>query len=291
MPLSSKKTHSSLSEVIYTSESSLKSPFKLIAAMMSDAFSSRELAWLLLSRDIVARYRQSLLGIIWMIVPAIVTALIFIFLNYTKVLRIDTPGVPYPVFVLVGVLLWQMFTESLMMPLKVTKANLMVLSKVSFPCEALLLSGLGQVFFSFIVQMLVLVIVMAVFSVEVTWASLLALPILLFLIILGFALGTMLSPIGTLFSDVGEGLNVVVRLWFFITPVAYPMLDEGILAWVNVINPVTAFLNSARDFLIHGSTMHAEQMLMLSAFAIPLFFVSWLIYRVSMTVILERSGA
>jgi lipopolysaccharide transport system permease protein len=86
--------------------------------MWQDLKSSRELAWRLFVRDITAQYRQSIFGIFWAFVPPLITSLVFILLQSNNILNIGETDIPYPVYVLVGTILWQLFSESLNAPLK-----------------------------------------------------------------------------------------------------------------------------------------------------------------------------
>ena len=108
---------------VYTPESQLRYPSRLFGCMWQDLLSSRELAWRLTVRDITARYRRSLLGVTWAIFPPIAAGLVFIFLQRTAVFDPGETRVPYPVFVMCGTILWQLFTRSLNAPLKVITAN------------------------------------------------------------------------------------------------------------------------------------------------------------------------
>jgi lipopolysaccharide transport system permease protein len=98
---------------------------------------SRELAWRLMVRDIKARSRQSLLEASWAFLPPIVTALLFILLNREGLIKASSTDLPYPVFVIIGTVLWQLFTDSLNSPLNLVIANKPMLAKVNFPREGL----------------------------------------------------------------------------------------------------------------------------------------------------------
>ena len=111
------KQTESLPYVVYTPESQMRTPGLLIRSMLRDIKASRELAWRLFLRDISAKYRQSILGVFWAFFPPIVAGLVFIILQSKKVVNFGETDIPYPVFVLVGMTLWQLFVESLNAPL------------------------------------------------------------------------------------------------------------------------------------------------------------------------------
>ncbi|HRI15465.1 MAG TPA: ABC transporter permease, partial [Verrucomicrobiota bacterium] len=88
---------------VYTPESPLRAPVKLLRSMFRDLLASRELAWRIFVRNNSAQYRQTMLGYVWAFLPPIATSLTFVFLSSQKVVNIgNTGGVPYPAFVIIG---------------------------------------------------------------------------------------------------------------------------------------------------------------------------------------------
>lgn len=161
----SQRSEDMLREVVYTPESQVRHPRRLLAEMWYDLCSSRELAWRLVVRDISALYRQSLLGLLWAFLPPIVTALIFIILHQQEVFTVRETSIPYPAFVLVGTVLWQVFVDSINAPLRSVIAAKPMLAKIKFPYEALILSAMGQVLFNLGIKLVILAVVFIVFSI------------------------------------------------------------------------------------------------------------------------------
>src|SRR5688572_9621685 len=92
---------------VYSPESALRRPIHLLRDMFRDLSASRELAWRLFVRDTSARYRQSLLGYVWALLPPIFATITFVLLNQNGILQTSETPVPYPAYVLIGTLLWQ----------------------------------------------------------------------------------------------------------------------------------------------------------------------------------------
>jgi lipopolysaccharide transport system permease protein len=277
--------------IIYTPESQMRTPGKLLRSMWHDLRASRELAWRLFVRDISAQYRQSLLGIFWAFLPPIVMGLVFIILNSKKVLNFGQTDIPYPVFALVGTTLWQVFTESLNAPLKsVIKAKPM-LAKINFPREALIVSAFYQTVFNLLIKCLVLAGIFIVFKVELTLGLLLAPLALLMLILLGMSLGLLLTPIGTLYTDITSGLMVFTQLWFFVTPVVYPPPQSFPYSLIAILNPVSPVLTGTRDLITKGYLINYTSFIVVSCLVIIALLIAWLIYRVAIPIIIERMSA
>jgi len=156
---------------IYTPESELRHPKKLIKDMLNDLVLSGGLAWRLMVRDISAQYRQTFLGYLWAILPPLATSLTFILLSHAKIFEIKGIKVPYPVFVMTGTIFWQLFVDALNAPLKMVSMNRSMLSKINFPKEALILSGIAQVLFSFFIKLILLFATIIIFRTSISWTD------------------------------------------------------------------------------------------------------------------------
>jgi len=156
---------------VYTPHRLSKNPFILLMAMASDILKSHSLGLRLAKRNIKALYRQSLLGYFWSLIPPLVTSFVWILLNSQKVVSIEISDVPYPLFVIVGTILWQVFAESVIAPLKSVGQGKSILTKINFPRESLILSGIYEVLFessTISIQMKLPVVVSSSRSIPVT---------------------------------------------------------------------------------------------------------------------------
>jgi lipopolysaccharide transport system permease protein len=277
-------------EHIYTPESQLRRPGLLFGTMWRDLAGSLELAWRLAVRDITSRYRRSLLGITWAIFPPIVGGLVFILLRRGGVLDPGETKVPYPVYVMTGMILWTVFTRGINAPLKVITASAALFSKVNFPREALVLSAMYQVLFEVAVKLVVLAGVFAVFGVSPSWGMLALLPAILMLMLMGIAVGLLLVPLGLLYTDVTVGLPVVTGLWFLVSGVAF-QIPGRIGEFVFSVNPVCPLLFGARDLATTGTLPGAASFFAMSAATLAVLLVSWVLYRLAMPVLVERMQA
>jgi lipopolysaccharide transport system permease protein len=282
-----------MSTLSYSSDSQLRSPGRLLLSMWRDLLAARSLAWRLIVRDISARYRQSAFGVFWAFLPPVVTAATFIFLNRASLINVGDTGVPYPVFVVVGSVFWQLFADSLNAPLKVVEASKSMLAKVNFPREALILSGLGQVVFDFVIRLAIVVAVLSYYRVAPNWGWLLVPLVLVVLVLLGTMLGMLLTPFGVLYSDVSAGLPPLLTLWLLITPVVYPMPDRWPYSLLINLNPVSPLIVAARDLLLYGAMPELAfvPLLVVSGVTLVGVFLMWVLYRVSIPILIERMSA
>lgn len=280
-----------LSVTIYTPESQVQNPSRLLRRMIGDLRAARELAWRLFIRDLSAQYRQSLLGILWAFLPPIITGLIFILLQSKKVIDFGETGVPYPIFVLVGTVLWQVFTESLNAPLKAVTAAKPFLVKINFPREAVILSAIYLVLFNLGIKLIIIAAFFVIFNITPTWGLLLAPFAILMLMTLGICIGLLITPVGMLYSDVASSLPIITQLLFFVTPVVYSPPDTFPFSLVTILNPVSPLLTSARDLIISGNINDPVAFLVVSFLALAFLVIAWVVYRISLPIIIERMSA
>ncbi len=276
---------------VYNSASQMRTPGLLFRAMWQDLKSARELSWRFFVRDLSAQYRQSLFGVIWAFVPPIVTSLIFIFLQSRNIINFGETDIPYPVYVLISVLLWQIFTESLNGPLKSLTASKSLLVKINFPREALILSAFYMILFNLLIKFSIMVVIFLAFRIPVTWGAFLALGPIFMLILLGMSVGLLLTPIGMLYTDVTTSLPVITQLLFFVTPVIYPPPQTFPLSLIVTLNPVSPLLIAARDLLVTGQLNNPISFAIISGFSVVLLFAAWLIYRIALPIMIERISA
>lgn len=276
---------------LYTAESVLRSPGTLLRSMWRDLLASRQLAWQLTVRDIKARYRQSALGILWAFLVPLATAGIFIILKGSGIVTLGDTEIPYVAFAIIGTTLWGSFSESLNAPLAALNTNKIMLAQLNFPREALILSGMGQVLFNTCIRLVIVFAIFLIFHLEPTWGMLLAPLAMLMLMLLGIVIGMALIPLGMLYTDITQVLGVVTTIWLFVTPVLYPAPEQGFLAALTTVNPVAPIIVGARDLLTLGTLPDVVPFAIVSGLTIVGLLVMWVIYRVSLPILIERISA
>lgn len=277
--------------VLYTPESRIRHPIRLLREMRRDLLASRELAWRLLVRDISAQYRQSLLGILWAFFPPIITAMGLVVAKSAGAINVGATDIPYPAYVMFSMSLWQTFMEALNGPLAAVSAAKPMLAKINFPKEAIILAKLGEVFFNFGIKLILIVGLFVWFKISVTWSVLLAFVALIHLVILGTAIGLLLAPFGALYGDVGRLIPLILTPWLLLTPVIYPVPKQGWFGTVVSWNPVTPLLVTARDLATSGVVSDPAGFWLVSGLSFGLLFVAWVLYRLSMPFIIERMSS
>jgi len=274
--------------ITYTPRSELCHPRKFLSRMLADLFTARELAWRLFLRNVRTQYRQSLLGYVWAVIPPLVTTLIWVFLHSAGLVHVGVTTIIYPLYVLTGVLLWQVFVDALNMPLSQLNGSKTLLGKLNFPREALIMAGLGEIVLNMGIRIIFLLLAFLVFRTAPPATFLLALAGIFILVGFGLALGLLLAPFGLLYHDVPRALSVITTFWFFATPVVYPMTATTPAAFVIALNPVTPLLVTTRTLMTTGLPSHAMGFWIAVFLTIPLFIVAWILFRLAMPHLIMR---
>lgn len=257
-------------------------------SMMQSIWGSRELTWRLFVRDIKAKYKQSLLGWLWLFVMPFVAMATFLLLNISGVLAIGDIPVPYPIFGLLGISLWQIFSNGWGATTGSLLSGGTIISKVNFPREALVLASLGQVVIEFIVRLALVFVVYLLYGLTpsflVIFLPLFVLP--LFLITLG--LGFFTSILNVIVRDTGSFISLGTSLLLFLMPIMYLMPQEGFLGQLNRYNPLYLLVNTPREIVISGGIAQPTGFLAASLGSLIVFLVGWLVFHVSQSKLSER---
>lgn len=282
-----------LKVTVYTPDSGLEHPGKLVKDLWADITSAscRDLAWRLIVRNISAMYRKSIMGFMWMFIPPVVQAGIWVFLNDQNVINLGETDIPYPLYVLSGQLIFAGFTQALSAPIGAVRREQALLTKLNFPREALLMAGFGQLMVAVLVPLIVVIPVMVVLKV-VPGPAIVLFPFSVALFALfGYSLGLLITPMALFFTDISQTIPIGARFLFFLTPVIYPLPTEGLISKIVAINPVTPMLMVTRDLL----TGHEPRMLgyywAVAGVTAVLLFVGLVMFRLAMPHVVERMSA
>jgi ABC-type polysaccharide/polyol phosphate export permease len=209
----------------------------------------RELLLIITVRDIKARYKQTILGISWAIFVPLVTMLTFS-LVFGRFMKIDTQGIPYPIFAYCGILPWTFFANSLSFAINSLVLNAGLLTKIYFPREVFPIASIIACFVDFCIASLILVGLMVKYGVVVKWVVVIIPLILGVQIIFTSGLALIFSMANLFFRDIKYVFQVILPLWMFATPVVYQIPEK--YQWLYVINPMAPLISSYRTLVLEG---------------------------------------
>ncbi|MGM5470792.1 ABC transporter permease [Flavobacteriaceae bacterium LMO-SS05] len=261
---------------------------KLLKDSLSDIYASRFLAKQLAVRDIKAQYRQSYLGILWAFIAPLTTAFVWIFLNSSGTVRLSATGIPYPVYAFSGTLLWAIVTDAINSPMGSTNSARSILSKINFPKEALIVSGIYKLLFNSAIKIILLLVFVFVYGVGFHWSLLLFPFVILGAVLFGTTFGLFITPLGMLYKDVGKLISFGLGFLMYATPVVYAIPKTGLMKTLMEWNPLTPIILTARDMVVGFSPEYLVYFLVVVGCCIPLLFIGLVLYRISIPILVER---
>ncbi len=282
------ETTSRTRTVHYTAHGHLGVGVSAWREMIGELWESRELTWRLYLRDFSARYRQSLLGYVWAVLPALITVATFTWLNRTNVLPVKGTPLPYPVFVLLGMTVWQLFASGLTNATGALVGASALITKINFPRETLVIAAFGQAVFDFVIRLFLLAGAFILYRVTPSPAILLLPLVLIPLCFLTLGLGFLSALVNGVLRDVGQIVTFLLTFWMFLTPVVYPPSNEGGKALLNVLNPVSPFVIAAQDLTIRGHLTQPGNFLIGCGVSALVFLLGWRLFHLTEPRIVER---
>jgi lipopolysaccharide transport system permease protein len=204
-------------------------------------------------RTLRARYQQSVLGWSWVVIQPIATVAIFT-LVFTRVVPIDTGGVPYVVFSYTALAPWALLASALPDMSMSLVGNLNLVTKIHFPREALPLAALAARLVDFGISAVLLAVLILASGLPLSLAPLIALPAVFavhVVLVLGLGLGC--AALNVFYRDVDPILRLALQVWFYASPVIYPVsMVPPTWRWLYFVNPMAGVIESYRDVLLLG---------------------------------------
>jgi len=237
-------------------------------------FRYRELLWNFTKRDITARYSGTLLGMLWSFLNPLILFSVYLIV-FGFFLKVRLPGdqslMSFVIYFSIGFFPWNFFASALMRMASSIIDNRNYIKKVPFPAEIFPCSIMLSEFFSLCIGLGIL-IVFILFIKGLSFAIIL-LPIIIILqSILTYSFGLLFSAITVYFRDLAQILNSLLMVWFWLTPIAYPV--EAIPAKVKTIisfNPMLQVVNFYRDILFYNKISDAWRWIIFSFFVALIF--------------------
>lgn len=250
--------------------------------MFRELADNRRLIWLLIQRDISVRYRQSILGYVWAVLPPILTVAIFAFLNASRVIPIGDTRIPYVAYAIWGLSVWQLFAGCLSACTASLVAGGALVTKVNFPRETLVIAALGQPLFDFCVRLVPVAAIFIWYGV-VPHGSIVFIPLVLVIVtLLALGLGFFLSIANLVLRDTSNALGMALSVGMFLTPVLYPAPMRWPFYLVNLLNPLSPFVTATQDLIAVGFLTRPEMFVAAGLFSLAVAVCGWRAFHVTM---------
>jgi lipopolysaccharide transport system permease protein len=275
-------TVSAAAEVTYTPDSIRWQGWHTWGIMLRECLDSRELIWRLILRDISARYRQSVLGYLWAVLPPTVTVAVFAALAQSGTIPIGETPLPYVAYALWGISFWQFFAGCLSACTSSLTAAGSLVTKVNFPKEVLVIAAIGQPLLDFVIRFLLVLVVSLWYEIPFR-PQIVFLPLVVFpAVLLATGFGFVFSIANLLLRDVGSIVGMGLTFAMFLAPVLYPPPTTWPSSLVNILNPFSPLLIASQDLIASGSLSMPRAFLLASLFATLVFLGGWRLFRLTL---------
>lgn len=246
--------------------------------MVREQVEYRELLYQMTLRDLLLRYKQTVMGFGWAVFMPLVNTVLFSII-FTRVAPIEVP-VPYPLFAFSGLLVWHFFASSLRFSVLSLTGNTNLVQKVYFPREVFPISAVLVCLVDCAVGAVVLVGLLVYYQVAQT-AALLVLPVIV-LVLLAFTLAValFLAMSNLFYRDVKYLFEVAITGWMFATSVVYPVDSlGGTLGTIMALNPMTQIVEAFRAVLLYGRYPDFNAFALTAVFSFVLLLWSWRLFH------------
>lgn len=248
-----------------------------ISLNLKELWEYRELLYFLVWRDIKVRYRQTAVGILWVVLQPVMIMIVFSVI-FGQLAKLPSDNIPYSIFTFTALLPWQLFATAITQSGNSLVSNQNLITKVYFPRLIIPISAVLGGLVDFVISFVILLAMMFYFGIF-PGIQILLLPIfLLFVIITAFTIGLWLSALNVQYRDVRYVLPFLTQIWFFITPITYSsnLIPEK---WrvLYGLNPMTGVIEGFRWVLL-GKETGLGIFTLVSAFVVLIFLVGGLYY-------------
>jgi lipopolysaccharide transport system permease protein len=218
----------------------------------------RELFYFFAWRDIKVKYKQTVLGFLWVILQPLIMMVIFSYF-FGKMLGVDVEGIPYPVFVLSGIILWNFFSGCVTNAANSMVSNATVIKKIYFPRLVIPISAMLATLVDLVITFFLFLIFLLLYKSPIDIAAFVYWPMAIVVMILGsLGIGCGASALMVKYRDFRFIIPFALQIGFFVTPIVYQFksISYPILDYLMALNPMYGVIMLFREPLVMHSTLN-----------------------------------
>jgi lipopolysaccharide transport system permease protein len=273
-------TQSSVALPLHSGASStirIEPPRGLFELRLREVWAYRELLYFFVWRDVKIRYKQTAIGVLWVVLQPVLTMLVFT-LFFGRLAKLPSDGLPYPVFYFAALVPWTYFAYALQMTTNVVVDNQRLITKVYFPRLILPISSALSGLVDFSIGFLVLAIFTVAYGIRPTLAALWLPALLTLAVFTALGVGLWLSALNALYRDVKYVIPFLIQFWMFASPVAYPSTLVPLRwRWLYGLNPMAGVIDGFR-WAITGRGQAPGLLLLASSAVVALIVLGGLLF-------------
>jgi lipopolysaccharide transport system permease protein len=245
---------------------------------LRELWANRELIYYFVWRDTKVRYRQTVFGVLWAVLQPLALMVVFaLFLG--RLSGIAPTNIPYPVFALVGLVPWTLFSKSVLASSDSLVGASSLLQKVYFPRLIVPIAAIGTLIPDFLISLIVLLIFLLAGGIALTLKAILIIPLTIIGLAFALGLGSWLSALNVRYRDIRQVVPLVVQIWLFASPVAYAtsIVPEQ-WRFLYELNPIVGLIEGYRWALLEQPLEFPMGPILMSCIAAAAFLMTGLIY-------------
>jgi lipopolysaccharide transport system permease protein len=244
---------------------------------LAEIWRYRELLYFFVWRDLKVRYKQTAIGVVWVVLQPLIAMLVFT-LFFGRLAKMPSDGSPYPIFYYTGLLPWMYFAASLTAATNTIVEHERVITKVYFPRMILPFSAVLSSLVDFAIGFVLLMIMMLYYHQVPRIATLLTPVFLALTVLTALAVGLWLSALNALYRDIRYVIPFMVQFWLFASPIAYSStLVPARWRWLYGLNPMAGVVEGFR-WAVTGHGQPPGALVVVSAATVLLLFIGGVIY-------------
>ncbi len=239
----------------------------------------RELLLTFAIRDLKVRYKQTIMGMAWAILQPLALMIIFTVV-FSRLARVPSDGIPYPIFSYCALLPWIFFSTSVNMATPSVTNNMNLVTKIYFPREVLPIATVMACFVDFLIASVIFIGMMFFYHVNLN-IYMLWIPLIMAIQII-FTLGIVLltSCSNVFFRDIKHIMPIGLQIWMYLTPIIYPVsLIPEKWRTLYMLNPMAGIIDGYRRVILQASPPEFKFLLLASCVSLVLFFLGYSYFK------------
>ena len=249
-----------------------------LSLKLRDIWQYRELLYFLTWRDVKVRYKQTVIGFLWAVIQPFLKMVVFSVI-FGGLVKIDSEGFPYPIFLYAGLLPWQFFASAVSRSGESVVGSANLIKKVYFPRLVIPIASVGACLVDFAISFIILIVMMLYYSIIPTLSTFMVLPLVLATTFTALGVGMLISALNVAYRDFRYVLPFLVQIWMFLTPVIYSttIIPEN-WRWLILLNPMAGVVDAYRSAIL-GKPFEWGSLEISMAMAVVVFLCGLIYFR------------
>ena len=246
---------------------------------LRELLAARELLFALVRRDVLAKYKQAFMGVMWAILQPLVLMVMFTMV-FSRFARVPSEGIPYTIFAYTALLPWGFFAGGIAAACGSIVGNTSLIIKIRMPTDVFPFSAILARGVDLAISTVVFIGMMLIYHVSPNMTMLWVVPLMLTQLLLMAGIGLLLSSMAVFYRDINFGIGMFMQMWMFASPVAYPIsiVPERYLG-IYMLNPMVTIMDGYRKAVLHAEVPDLERLGVVFVAASILFIFSYWFFK------------